>query len=474
MSAPVPARPRLAEHALVRRHLVDGAEIVVIHDARSGNLVRMGTREWELVADADGTRDFDAIVLAAARRGAYRRASEVRAVLDHLHALGLLADGIAHAPPLEPVDLARPLDVLPRFSLTCDGSGACCAMYGSVLFTPLEAARARALRPDVLDAGDREERAFTPERGSLRVAPDDRLAVALVDGACSYLGADGRCSLHACAGEASKPRGCRVYPATFVDDGESLRVSVGVECACILASVGREGGAPLVDPAARTRGDLGPMPASAVAVLPASIAVSLAGAAPRADFVRWSRRVAALAPSEDGAESVDVVGLYWSLAEAVEASGLDEEAVARAFAAPRAPDPIALAPWIDALVARSEARVAAADAWRAARDRSRLASAWIAAAARSLRDPHTLASALACARFRRDEVFHLRAVLHGHQLVGELPVARALRDRAVRVLLSRALPPALPDAEPTRAHPLALVEALMRGHGLAAYAAAVA
>jgi len=37
-----------------------------------------------------------------------------------------------------------------------------------------------------------------------------------------------------------------------VDDGESVRVSVGVECACVAASAGRAGGAPLVDPTART------------------------------------------------------------------------------------------------------------------------------------------------------------------------------------------------------------------------------
>jgi lysine-N-methylase len=75
------------------------------------------------------------------------------------------------------------------------------------------------------------------------------------------------------------------------------------------------------------------------------------------------------------------------------------------------------------------------------------------------------------ARFRRDELFFLRVLLHGHQLAGELPLARALRDRAVRLILARALPDALPEGDPARAHPLALVEAMMRGHGLAVYAA---
>ena len=51
-------------------------------------------------------------------------------------------------------------------------------------------------------------------------------------------------------------------------------------------------------------------------------------------------------------------------------------------------------------------------------------------------------------------------------------MAVALRDRAVRALLARALAEVLPVEEPARAHPIALVEAMMRAHGLGAYVAA--
>ncbi|APR75792.1 Hypothetical protein A7982_01138 [Minicystis rosea] len=465
----LPVRPRLADHALVRRHVIDGVEMVVIHDGRSGDLLRMGPREWDLVAGADGTRDFDALVLAAARRGALQRASEVRAVLDYLHRAGLLADGLGHPLPADPGDPARPLDVLPGYGLVCDGSGDCCSMYGSVIFTPLEAARARALRPEVLDAGDREERAFMPERGG--AAPDGALAVALVDGRCAYLTDDRRCSIHAAAGEHAKPRGCRVYPASFIDDGESVRVSVGTECPCIFASIGREGGAPLVDPAARTRADLGPR--ARIAELPALLAISTGTTAPRAAFVAWSRAVATCLPDiDDGA--ADAASILWSLAAAIDARGLDEAAAREALASPQAPVDAALAPLVTALVARTRARVESADAWRGAQDRSRRASHWIASAAASLLDPAARAVSLAEHRFRRDELFFLRAQIHGHQLAGDLPVAVALRDRAVRILLARALPAALPEGDPASSHPLALVEAMMRGHGLSAYARAAA
>jgi lysine-N-methylase len=461
----LPVRPRLAEHARVRRHLVDGAPVVVIHDTRSGDLLRLPPRAWDLVAGADGTRDFDALLLAAARRGAFQRASEVRAVLEYLHRAGLLADGLGY-PALPPTaDPDRPLDVLPGYGLICDGSGDCCSMYGSVIFTPREAARARALQPEVLGGGDGEERAFTPEQGG---TADGALAVALVDGRCAYLGDDGRCSIHVAGGADAKPRGCRVYPASFVDDGEAVRVSVGAECACVLASVGRPGGAPLVDPGARTRADLGP--GARVTTLAERLAITPSLAAPRADFVAWSRHVAASLPAvDDGA--ADAVAVCWSLGRALADHGLDAAASAAALASPAAPDPADLGPLLTALAARARARVASADAWRGARDRSRLASHWLAAAADRLLDAGACAGLLAgAAAFRQDELFFLHAQLHGHQLAGELPVAAALGDRAVRLLLARALPEALPAGDPARLHPLALVEAMMRGHGLSAYA----
>jgi lysine-N-methylase len=462
----LPGRPRLAAHALVRLHVVDGVEVVVIHDARTGDLLRMGPREWALLAGADGTRDFDALVLAAARGGVLRRASELGAVLAALHAAGLLADGIE--PPVSPVapalhEAARPLDALPGFTLTCDEGGACCSLYGSVLFSPLEAARARSLLPEILGAGEREGRAFTPEHGA---TPDGHLAVALVDGRCAYLAGDGRCGIHAAGGEGAKPRGCRAYPATLVDDGESVRVSVGVECPCVLASVGREGGAPLVDPGARTRGALGAD--ARVVTLPEAIPIADDRLASRAELAAWSRLVMGALP-DDG----EVVSLLWSLASALDAAGLDHAASLAALAAPRSPAPAALSPWLAALAARARARVAAADTWRGRRDRSRLASHWLAEAAESLLEPAALASALAGASpFGGDERFYLRAQLHGHQLIGDLPLAAALRDRAVRLLLARALPASLPEGDPARPHPLALVEAMMRGHGLAGYARA--
>src|SRR6185369_6332943 len=92
---PLPMRPRLANHVLARKHLVDGEPRVVLHDTRADRLLQIGLREWGLIAAADGTRDIEGIVLAAAREGAHARAPALRSFLEQLHAAGLLEDGAA-------------------------------------------------------------------------------------------------------------------------------------------------------------------------------------------------------------------------------------------------------------------------------------------------------------------------------------------------------------------------------------------
>ncbi len=93
MAPALPLRPKLAAHVLARRHLVDGDERVVLHDLGSGGIVQIGPREWGLLAAADGTRDLEGILLAAAREGAHARAPALEGFLQQLHLAGMLADG---------------------------------------------------------------------------------------------------------------------------------------------------------------------------------------------------------------------------------------------------------------------------------------------------------------------------------------------------------------------------------------------
>lgn len=470
----LPARPRLASHVLPRRHIVDGDERVVLHDLATGRQVQIGLREWGLIAAADGTRDLDGIVLAAAREGAHARAAAVGGFLAQLAAAGMIEDGTAEplaAPPPAPVDpedealaAARPLAPLPGYSLHCDGSGSCCRFYGSVLFGPVEAARARALCPQVLGGGARHEHVFMPEHGS---GPTGGSAVTYRDGRCAYLGEGDRCAIHAAGGPSAKPVGCRTFPAAFLDDGESVRVTVSVECACVLASVDRPGGAPLVPAGARVRADLDDT--LVIDRLAEVLPITPSLHAPRAAFLSWSRAVVRLLPDSD------VPAALFALAAAVEASGLDEGAVARALAAPPPIAAAAVVPGAVALAARAARRAAEDASFRSERDLVLRAARWISAAAGALADEARAASLLALPPAApRSERFYVEALLHGHRLATGAPLSRALRDRAVRVLVARALGPvlaAVPEAEkdPAAAHPLALVEAMLRGHGLDLY-----
>jgi lysine-N-methylase len=169
-----------------------------------------------------------------------------------------------------------------------------------------------------------------------------------------------------------------------------------------------------------------------------------------------------------------------SLSACVEKHGLDVGPVTEALTHPLSIDDASLLPWVDALRGRAQRRVRDDAAWRSATDLARRATAWIDEAAASLVDPAFFAQVLrAPLGLRRSEAFYLRAVVHGHQLVGALSIADALRDRAVRVLVARSLRhvvAGVPAGERDTAcvHPLALVEAVLRGHGLDAYAHDVA
>jgi lysine-N-methylase len=494
LSLPLPARPRLAAHVLPRLHLAAGEEVVILHDTRAGRLVQIGRREWELLAAADGTRDLEGIVLAAARSGSHAKPAALQGFLEQLSAAGMIDEGPyieIDAPPARPVPADRPLDPLAGYSLRCDGSGSCCRLYASVLFSPVEVARARSLLPAVLDAGARRANAFFPERGS---GPCAASAVALVDGRCAYLAESGLCSLHAAGGEGGKPRGCNLFPATFTDDGEAVRVSVAVECACVLASarIG-SGGAPLVPEGALARGDLDE--AVFIAVVPEQVRVSRDRSVSRGELVAWSRAALEALADPSGA---DLPAALWSMAADVEASGLDVSAARRAFTSPKGPSSDDLMPWLEALRRRAARRAHEDSAWRSDRDLARRATRWLERSAALLLDPGVGEAALrrdlgaspgsgGSAPASRDEqraseALYVRALLHGHQLVDPVgegpPLALALRDRAVRLLLGRAMPEAIAlvaaedpkvTPDPAERHPLALVEAMLRGHGLSSY-----
>lgn len=458
----LPERPRLSERVLARMHVADGHAKVVLHALDSGAVLEIDPASWRALALADGTRDLDALALALSREGLYRGEADLLQLLTELSDAGVLEDGLPIAAPPSPVarpetPAERPLEVLEGYTLVCDGSGSCCRFYGSVAFAPHDALRARLVARE-MKLPFVESELFTPARGA-QLDEDDVRIVAQIDGSCAFLESDGRCGIHRREGAEAKPFPCRFYPATLVDDGSAVRVSLGPECACIFASVGRDDGTPLVPPEARTLGDL--PPEVAVLHVPDPVPLSASRTAPREALSRWSAALTRALESID----VDAVALAWHLAEVVEREGLALDALERALVAPPAIDGIE--PWLRALERRASPSADTQASWRGATDLSRGVARWIATALEH-------ADGGLPATDAPSERFYLRALAHGHRLAVEgRPLAHGLRDRATRLLTARAM--AKVDAPPhaSARYPLALLEAAMRNLGLSGYADAI-
>lgn len=464
-------RPRLSERALPRLYFAEGRCSVLLFDVETGDAVAIDPRAWVLLASADGTRDLDGVLLAATREGVSPSLEDLVALLAEVRDAGMLAEGPAPRRATAPLPAAedaqaretRPVERLPGYTFRCDGRGSCCRIYATIVFSPLEAARARVTLPHVLDGGDRHEHAFMPERGP---GPCAGSAVALVAGGCAYLD-DRVCALHRAGGPGAKPLGCNVFPLSLVDDGVRVRASALVECACVLASAGAGGGAPLVPDSVYTRADLDPD--LVVEALPPAVLLHPGVTATRADYVAFCDAALAALPS-----SRDAAATAWSLAATLVAHGLDP---ARARAAVEDPAPVdhALAArYLAGLASKAAHRARSQAAWLADGDLRRRAVSALAAAAALLADGDLRAAVAAGAGAAPgDEALYLHASLFGHQ-VALSPLVAALRDRAVAIWVARVFPLAVEtlfpgDDDPAFTHPLALVEALLRGHGLRRY-----
>ena len=448
----IPDRPRLARTVHARLHVVDDEAKYVLTDLRTGRVMEIAPESWRALVHADGTRDLDALCLALAGDGLYRGQADLVQLLEELSAVGVLEDGLAAPAPEPPVarettPLDRELEVLPDFTLVCDGRGSCCRFYGSVSFSPREAMKATLLADD-LDLVIDSDHLFTPAMGA---ELDGTRAVAQVEGRCVFLhGA--RCGLHALGGPTAKPLPCRHYPAMLMDDGERVRVSLGPECACVFASLGRSDGEPLVPAYAKTLEDLGPVEPMRV---PDPVPVSAMRTATRAELREWTLRF-----SRSLASARDCAALCAGLASAIEERGLD--------AAWQEPVISSTQDWLRALGARAKTGLETEQSWRAKSDLSRRVAAWIA---HSLEDADA-AALFEAPRIDAHEQFYLRALAHGCRLSLEgRTLVHGLRDRATRLLASRAMAARrIEPVEPSTEVPLALLEAAMRNLGLGSYA----
>ncbi len=426
-----------------------------MHDGRSGALLLLQPRTFALIACADGTRDLEGVALEASRRGVYGRRSEIEAALAELDAAGLLDEGVEPGPelddlpqrrvaPLVGAAAARSLEALPGYGFRCTGSGDCCSQYATIALTAADARRAARAGLDLLPDDPEGERVYLPLVGAVRT---ERLAMTLVDGRCLQLGADGRCGLEARGGPEAKPAACRAYPATLVDDGSSVRVSVTPECGCVFASLDGASTEPLV------LGSVGAdLPAGvSVRVLPARVAVARGRTVEREEVAAWSREAAAAAPGEGLALSCVTLGRH------LEDRGLGAW-----------PSPAGIGAVTERVLAEEVARIGAAleagarsaEAWRSAGDRTRrVRRAAADTAAELASSTAALSRALADESRAGHEALVVRAALFGHALVGEQDLSSGLRALGAKLLVARALG----AREGALGHPLAATFAAVRG-----------
>jgi len=446
--------PRLGSHVLPRRHVIDGKSAVILFDVRTDEVLQIGAREWELLAAADGTRTIDGIVVAAARRGARAKVEDVQAFFANLEQRGLLVyePDPPRAEPEPAPPQQRPIRALPGYRYACDRSGRCCRMYATVLATTEEAERARSVLPRRTFGTASGSDAFLPVRGSVSAGA---VAVASCNGACGYLDDDGACSLHREAGPHSKPAGCRLFPVTFIDDGESIHASVKCECACVLVGAGVDGAEPLVAPEIETAADLPEI--VVVDRLRETLAITSSRSASRAEVVAFTKRWLELPDVEDVARAA------WAMADALD-RGLGAGLEAWMSAA-TAPSVEAVAPWIASLAARVATRARVDARWRSTRDRVRTVGGWIALTTAACRAPDMLAALLEMPPETPElEALFFRATTWAYDPFDEDlgSLQRGLRDLSLRLWVARAMPGLTTDEDE---EPLTALQAWLRAYG---------
>lgn len=394
----------------MRRHLVGDEVRVVLHDVAEGRHVILSNREWKVVRALDGTRDAEGVRAAAVLDGVRVSVEDIEGLVQTFAELGFFetetaTSASAREAPSFPRDV--PIVPLPDYRFSCDGGGACCSLFDTVLFSPLEAAAARVARPDVLDAGHDEARAFTPERGLDATV----LAVAKEEGACAYLADGGACAIY-----AVRPHGCQTYPLRFVNIGVSIRVAPRPECACAFQNGGQQ---PLTE---------------------ASRGHELA----RETYVETLPERVRLGDASISAEDA----IAWG-----DALGLPSTDVAR---------------WCEERADELGAAPTDWSAWRARADELSRENAWRAPSDRVRRMLEWTELALARDEERVDdpaEAFFVRASIFVGAHAADGDVGATLREWAAKIRLSRRFPEESRRERWAR-HPIGLVEALARAHGL--------
>jgi lysine-N-methylase len=168
----------------------------------------------------------------------------------------------------------------------------------------------------------------------------------------------------------------------------------------------------------------------------------------------------------------DLAAAYFALGEAIAREGISAAAL-DAFDSAGPIRSAAIGPWLSSASRHLRTWHGTFAAFRSERDLVLRAIGWLAAAAEALL-PALDGETVVVPPIRPEaEALSFRSDVHGYAFFGMLPLASALRARAVRALIARTLPAVLSEEDRQESacrDPWTLVEAMFRGHGLDAYA----
>lgn len=156
---------------------------------------------------------------------------------------------------------------------------------GPISDRTLDAVRDHRLWAGTRDAESAAEtvRRRITEQGPVRVFTH-------VDGACVMLRGGDRCAVHAAAGEAAKPAGCRQFPYTFTATPAGVAVGLQFECRSLIESAAAGRAEPVSERAAALRRIVAD--GAAVSRLPDPVTVGPGLFVPAARYLEWWAAVA--------------------------------------------------------------------------------------------------------------------------------------------------------------------------------------
>jgi len=118
---------------------------------------------------------------------------------------------------------------------TCQMDGACCCDWWEIRVEAMAAER--ILEVDWRSCSSLGGKAKSP---FLRARPNARfLFLRCLGDACSFLGEDSLCRLHARFGPETKPHGCRRFPFHFIQAPDGIYVGLSFACTSVLHDMGR-------------------------------------------------------------------------------------------------------------------------------------------------------------------------------------------------------------------------------------------